>query len=150
MIVEGVLCLLGIGLTIPQVVAESSRFEVESFNTWIQFLPQFLLIIALVLKSFKKTAVACLVFGGLALLGVYFLLIFNSQSSSYVICSKFSSICAEVDDILCVGNVLETWEALLYLIGLCLCIIGITILMKTTITAYNSAKVTAVEKLDMK
>ena len=148
MIIERVLSLLGVGLTIPQIVAESSRFDAASFNTWIQFLPQAFLLVALVLKSFKKTSVACLVFAGLALLGVYFLLIFNSQSSSYVICSKFSSICAEVDDISCTGNVLEPWEALLYLIGLCFCIIGITILIKTTITDYSKGKVTAVEKFE--
>lgn len=143
MIVDLVLCILGIGLTVPQIVAISSKFEVNSFNTWVQFLPQFVLIIALILKSFQKTAMASLVFAGLALIGTYFLLIFNSQDSSYVICSKLSTICAELDDISCSGNILETWEALLYLVGLCFKVVGTTLLMISTISSYKSSKVAA-------
>lgn len=146
MIVDIVLCLLGIGLTIPQIVAISSKFDENAFETYIQFIPQFVLIIALILKSLKKTAMASLVFSGLALLGTYFLLIFNTQDSSYVICSKFSTICAELDDISCSGNILETWEALLYLVGLCFKVIGGTLLIFSTLSSYKASKV-AVENL---
>lgn len=147
MIIDIVLCLLGISLTIPQIVAISSKFDESTFETYMQFIPQFVLIIALILKFFKKAAIASLVFSSLALLGTYFLLIFNSQDSSYVICSKFSTICAELDDISCSGNILETWEALLYLIGLCFKVVGGTLLIFSTLSSYKASKV-AVENIN--
>jgi uncharacterized membrane protein len=145
MIVEGFFCAVGIGLTIPSIVAESSEFSASSFATWVRILPQFCLLVALFLRFFKRTYVPVLVFGVIALLGIYFLLIFNSQNSSYVICDSFSSICAENTEIVCDGVTLKAWEAIMYLLGLCFSIIGTTLLIRNTSSLLKGNKTATVE-----
>ena len=143
MIFDWIICILGIGFTIPAVISEISNFKYKEFNTWIRFLPQLMLFIALLLSLKKKLYIFSIISGIISLFGIYFLLIFNSQNSSYVICNELEEICVESNDIICVGDLLALWEAILYLLGLCLGIIGNTLLIRSIYLPYKSAKVSS-------
>lgn len=145
MIIEAVLCVIGVGLTVPAVIAEASNFGVDKYKTWVQFLPQLLLCIALGLRLHKKGYRASLTFGSISILGSYFLLVFNTQNSAYVVCSEFSMICPESADISCSGALLQVWEAVMYLVGLCFKIIGTTLLVRNTSILVKNAKAVAPE-----
>lgn len=132
MIIEGVICLVGVTFTLPGIIAETGKSLIDSFEFWMQFLPQVVLVLALVLQLHKKTRILSIVTAGVSLCGEYFLLIFNSQNSSYKICTEFKSICPEHEDLICEGTALAVWEAIMYLLGLCLMVIGNTLLIKNS------------------
>lgn len=145
MIVESVFCIIGICFTIPAVISESYTFTITEFSTWVRFLPQSLLVLALSMQFFKKIYIPSLISAGLSLLGTYFLLMFNSQSSSISICAKFSSICTENSSITYNGDILSIWQGILYLLGLCFKIIGTSLLIRNLAKKLKPVKVSPKE-----
>ena len=141
MYIENIFSLVGIGLTIPVMIAEADEYTVNNFATWIKIAPQFMLFFAIVTRLFNKTQMLCGILSIISLVGSYFLLLFNSQRSSYVICKQFDTLCPENDNITCDDSILEVWEGILYLLGLCFKIIGSTLLIRNSFAKSKSLKV---------
>mmetsp|Transcript_3516 Transcript_3516/g.7305 ORF Transcript_3516/g.7305 Transcript_3516/m.7305 type:complete len:152 (+) Transcript_3516:1796-2251(+) len=120
----------GLSLTIPAINEDfSDEFPSSDWESYFKIAPQFILLVVIafglvgLLKHkpiFKKIALALDV---LALLLTYFLMLFNTRAATYEICDAYSDVCMEDDgDAAATDTNIEDWQALMYMIGLCVMI----------------------------
>ena len=57
------------------------------------------------------------------------------------VCDEFGSLCADDTEASCDGIVVRGWEAFLYLLGVCLMIIGSTVLVRDYLMKMKILKV---------
>ncbi|CAG9316101.1 unnamed protein product [Blepharisma stoltei] len=142
MILELGLSLIGIGLTIPALVDDfMDTFDLTNWRTWVKIIPQIILLFACGFRFVKKLQTQTLITSIMAMLGSYFLLLFNTRESSDLICDYYGDLCAETVNVLCTGEVLHVSTALPYLIGIAFLIVGSTLLAREAYFALENEKV---------
>ena len=121
---------LGLALTIPALVADySEEFDTGTWEAWIKLTPYLFYITAQLvgMYGFMKHEVKWLDAGWpislIGLLCCYFLMMFNTRSASQVVCDEWNSICLDDFEGSCDTD-FEAWQGFTYILGLCLCIIG--------------------------
>lgn len=146
MIVEILVTAVGIAMSAPALITEfSDSFQPSEWSTWSKLLPQIFLILAMTSRSAKRLIWCSLVLSVLGLLGTYFCLLFNSRASASVVCDQYSSVCADDAEASCSGIVIEPWEGLFYLIGLCFMTIGSTVLIRDNSLQIQERKIIPAE-----
>ena len=121
---------LGLVLTIPGLYADyNSEFSTDKWETWIKLTPYLFYIPAQVtgIYGHRKHEVRWLDAGWattlLGLISCYFLMMFNTRSASQVVCDDWNSICLDDFEGSCDTD-LEAYQGFMYILGLCLMIIG--------------------------
>lgn len=142
MLIELSITVLGIGCSLPALFTEySSEFAAAEWTTWVKMLPQSLLLVACILRLIKKMPLFGMLLGVLGLFATYFCMLFNSRASASVVCQEYPDACSDDAETSCSDSVLESWEGLLYLIGLCFMTIGSTILVRDYSNSRQEKKV---------
>jgi hypothetical protein len=124
------LVFLGAVFTVPQMVEEfNGDAGIGDWETWMKVAPHFFFILAgaMGVIGFMKNILILLnaawIGSVFALFFTYFLMMFNTRTASQVVCDEWSDVCLDESPGSCDTD-LEAYQGLMYILGLCLLIIG--------------------------